>query len=225
MNVVTKDCTALNDSELVEMADISAINETGWEVGVLSKLKDEWVLVTSVFSENRLMGFAFASLERIGGTPALLIPAASFIRGADAEEVMNLLMSDLYRRVFLAFPDEDVLVCTKMTSYLNRQAYSGLQDVVPRHGYKPTGEQRAWGRRIAKRFSLDSRIDDKTFVVEGDSSPVTVFDYAPIDRPVSAETQAYRSVFEEVDTSRFDCVICFGWAMAEDLAEGALPGR
>ncbi len=225
MNVITKDCTALNDSELIEMADISATAEARLEAGLLSKLKDEWVLVTSVFAENELLGFAFASLERIGGTPSLLIPVASFVKSEDSEEAMRLLMSDLYRRAFLAFPDEDVLISTKMASHLSCCAYAGLTDVMPRYGYKPTGEQRAWGRRLAKRFSLDARMDDRTFLVEGDYSPVTVFDYSPPDVSSGKNSEIYKPLFDGVDQERFDCVISFGWAMAEDLAVGALPKR
>ena len=44
----TKDCTGLSDSELSEMADICADGTAGYDVGILSKHVEEWVLVTQV---------------------------------------------------------------------------------------------------------------------------------------------------------------------------------
>ncbi len=226
MEVITKDCTTLDDSEIAEMADISATGEACIEVGLLSKLKDEWVLVTKITEGNRLLGFSFANLERIGGTPSMLIPVASFVREPIAQDAMRLLMSDLYRRALLAFPDEDVLVSTKMSSYLGYQAYAGLEDILPVYGHKPTGEERAWGRRLAKRFSLETRMDDRTFLSKGDGSPVAVFDYKPFgdgNTDKDGTLDLYKPAFASIDRGNYDCIVSLGWAMAEDLATGALP--
>ena len=46
--VDTKDCTALSDAELVEMADLCAEGSHPHEVGTLSKQSEAWVLVTQV---------------------------------------------------------------------------------------------------------------------------------------------------------------------------------
>ena len=70
--VETKDCTALSDGELAEMADLVADGPAGFDIGLLSKQRDEWVLITQVRDAGRLMGFAFSTLERIGGTPCVL---------------------------------------------------------------------------------------------------------------------------------------------------------
>ncbi|MGK3933885.1 hypothetical protein ABI069_15175, partial [Enterococcus faecium] len=58
-------------------------------------------------------------------------------------------------------------------------AFTGLEDVCPRPGHKPSGEERAWSRRLAKRFGAEGRIDDRSFVVTGDGSATGVFDFAP----------------------------------------------
>ena len=66
--------------------------------------------------------------------------------------------------------------------FVNRAAlpaFSGLVDICPRPGYKVSGEERAWSRRLAKRFGADGRVDDRSFIVRGDSSPCPVFDYEP----------------------------------------------
>ena len=41
-DVETKDCTALSDAELGEMADICADGPAGFDVGLLSKQREEW---------------------------------------------------------------------------------------------------------------------------------------------------------------------------------------
>ena len=71
-DVETKDCTALSDGELADMADIVADGPAGLDIGVLSKQRDEWVLITQVRDGGHLLGFSFCTLERIGGTPCVL---------------------------------------------------------------------------------------------------------------------------------------------------------
>ena len=72
IDVETKDCTALSDAELGEMADICADGPAGYDVGMLSKQREEWVLVSQARDNDKLLGFSFCTLERIGGTPCLL---------------------------------------------------------------------------------------------------------------------------------------------------------
>src|SRR5271170_265902 len=165
------------------MADLCAEGTTGYEVGFLSKQRDEWVLVTHAREENKLRGFAFSTLERIGGTPSLLIGVASFAKTGSAEPSLKAAMRDLYRRAVLAFPDEDVLVGTKMVDCSAFRAYSGLTDIVPRPAHKASGEERAWGRRLAKRFGAEGQLDDRIFVIKGDTSPTGMLDFAPRKEP------------------------------------------
>ena len=35
------------------------------------------------------------------------------------------------------------------------EAYKLLTDIVPRPDHKASGEERAWGRRLAKRFGIE----------------------------------------------------------------------
>jgi len=75
--VGTKDCTSLSDNELAEMADLSADHESQFDIGFLSKQCEEWVLITTVREGTKLRGYSFCTLERIGGTPSMLIGVAS----------------------------------------------------------------------------------------------------------------------------------------------------
>ena len=110
IEVETKDCTSLGDADLVEMADLSADSPNAFEVGLLSKQAEEWVLVTEAREAGKLKGFSFCTLERIGGTPSLLIGAGHICRTTKRDTVLRAIMTDQARRSVLAFPDEDVLV-------------------------------------------------------------------------------------------------------------------
>jgi len=216
LKVETKDCTALSDSELSEMADLCAQADVGWDVGLLSKQCEEWVLVTQVSDGVKLAGFSFCTLERIGGTPSVLVGLASVHRGPRCEAALKALVGDQLRRAVLAFPDEDVLVGTRFATPAAFAAFAGLEDIVPRPGHKATGEERAWARRLAKRFGAEGRVDDRTSVLEGTGDPTVVLDFdcagaAAVDDDVAA-------FFTSLDRSRGDAVVAFGWAMAESLA-------
>src|SRR4051794_21351871 len=214
--VDTKDCTALSDAELGEMADICADGPAGYDVGLLSKQREEWVLITQAREGNKMVGFSFCTLERIGGTPSVLVGLASVKRNGKRDAVLKAIIGDQLRRAVLAFPDEDVLVGTRLLDPAGFQAFKGLEDVVPRPGHKATGEERAWARRLAKRFGAEGRIDDRTFVVTGDGSPCGVLDFETT-KPESIDADV-AALFESLDQGRRDCLIVFGWAMAEDLA-------
>ena len=221
IDVTTKDCTALADNELAEMADLCAEGSTGYEIGFLSKQREEWVLVTHAREGGKLRGFAFSTLERIGGTPSLLIGVGSFTKTRSAEPAMKAVMRDLYRRAVLAFPDEDVLLGTRVQDPAAYRALAGLTDVVPLPDHKATGEERAWGRRLAKRFGVEGQLDDRNFALEGDGNPMGFLDYAPKKAPAQAANVA--SLFATVDVARSDALVACGWAMAEDLAAATLP--
>jgi hypothetical protein len=218
IEVETKDCTALSDAELAEMADICADGPTRWEAGLLSKQAEAWVLITLARDNSKLKGFAFSTLERIGGTPSVLIGLASVRRGSRRDVVLKQLVNDLFRRAVLAFPDEDVLIGTRFVDPAGFEAYKTLADIVPRPGHKVSGEERAWGRRLAKRFGVENgHYDDRTFLATGDGAYPCVLDHSSL-KPESIDDEV-AAQFVGVDELRGDSLIAFGWAMAEDLAK------
>jgi hypothetical protein len=218
--VETKDCTALSDAELAEMGDLCSEREPQFEVGFLSKQREEWVLITHVREGKKLRGYSFCTLERIGGTPALLVGLASIDRTAKADSVLKHLMGDQYRRALLAFPDEDVLIGTRISAPEGFWAFAGLSEVVPRPGHKATGEERAWARRLAKRFGAEARIDDRTFVIAGEGSTAGALDHG--GPKVSEPDAEVTALLSAMDCANGDRLVVFGWAMAEDLASGKL---
>jgi hypothetical protein len=223
MDVDTKDCTALSDSELTEMADMCIEGPAGFEIGLLSKHRDLWVLITQVRESGKLQAFGFCTLERIGGTPALLIGLASIRRTSKRDAALKAMIADQLRRSLLAFPDEDVLVGTRMMEASAFAAFKGLVDIVPYPGKKATGEERAWGRRLAKRFGAEHRVDDRAFVITGDGSADGLLDHEMV-KPESISPEIAQ-FFEKLDRTNGDVVVTFGWAMAEELATRVAAGK
>jgi hypothetical protein len=215
IQIETKDCTALTDADLGEMADVSTSGGAGFEVGQLSKAKEDWVLAGTARVEGKLQGFSFATLERIGGTPCVLIGLVTIKRTSKRDTVLKAVMAEAYHRALMAFPDEDVLVGTRFVSPSGFEAFKALSDIVPRPGHKAVGEERAWGRRLAKRFAVDGTYDEQTFRVAGNGSLAPHFDHESL-KPDSADP-AVVAMFKGVKPSAGDCLIAFGWAMAEDL--------
>ncbi len=218
IQVETKDCTALGDAELAELADLCAEGPLPYEVGLLSKQAEAWVLITQATDNGKLKGFAFSTLERIGGTPSVLIGLASVKRTAKRDTVLRAIVHDQLRRAVLAFPDEDVLFGTRFASASGFEAFRTLNDIVPRPDHKASGEERAWGRRLAKRFALDTSLyDDRSFIATGTGSQPEVFDHESLKpEAIDANVAAF---FKGVTATRGDSLIAFGWAMAEDLAK------
>lgn len=216
IEIETKDCTALGDAELAELADLCADGPSRFEVGVLSKAAESWVLVTLARENGRLKGFSFSTLERIGGTPSVIVGLASIKRTAKRETVLRAIVHDQLRRAVLAFPDEDVLVGTRFATVSGYEAFRTLQEIVPRPDYLATGEERAWGRRLAKRFGIgSSRYDERSFMVRGDDAFPEVLDHETL-KPERLHP-GYAEFFVGIDPGRGDALIAFGWAMADDL--------
>ncbi len=216
LDVTTKDCTALSDSELAEMADICADGGHCYEVGTLSKQVEQWVLVTLVKEGNLLRGFSFSTLERIGGTPCILIGVASIRRTSKRDQVLRAIVGDNFRRALMAFPDEDVLVGTRMSDPGAIESFKLLTDIVPRPGHKASGEERAWGRRLAKRFGVDpDRYDDQSFKVTGDGAEPLVLDHESL-KPEKLDGD-FVAFFDDLDAAQGDCLVACGWVMAEEL--------
>ena len=205
------------------MADICSAGPAGFEIGLLSKQRDLWVLITQVRENAKLQGFGFCTLERIGGTPSLLIGLSSTRRNAKRETALRTMMADQLRRALLAFPDEDVLVGTRMIDPGAFSAFKGLDEIVPRPGHKASGEERAWSRRLAKRFGAEHRVDDRAFVIRGEGSAEGVLDHESL-KPESI-TEDVRGFFATLERANGDVLVTFGWAMAEDLAARVASGK
>ncbi len=223
--VDTKDAVGLTDSELEELANLTADRHVGFDIGFLSKQRDEWVTATRVFEGTKLRGYSFYSLDRIGGTPAIVLGIGAVDANGKGERAVDMVLADCYRRASLAFPDEDVLVTSRLFSPASYTVLQGLSEVVPRPGYKPNGEERAWARRLAKRFGAEGLVDDRTFHLKGDdSSPVGGIDFGTAKAGVAVDGNV-KGLFSGLNPAEGDRMIMCGWAMSEDLSAGRTPRR
>src|SRR3954452_9395990 len=215
IQVETKDGTALTDADLGELADMSASGGAGFEIGQLSKAKEDWVLAGTARIDGKLHGYSFATLERIGGTPCVLLGLVAVRRTSKRDAVLKAVMGEAYHRALMAFPDEDVLVGTRFASPAGFEAYRALSDIVPRPGHKAVGEERAWGRRLAKRFAVEGTYDEQTLRVTGTCrlAPCCVHESL---KPEAVDPDV-AAMFTGLRPEAGDCLIAFGWAMAEDL--------
>ena len=132
IQVETKDCTALTDAELEEMADMGGGAPGAIDIGLLSKAKEDWVLCSTARIDEKLHGFMFSTLERIGGTPVRAARPRQREADVRRDTVLKGLMNEAYHRALMAFPDEDVLVGTRLGAPSGFDAFKALADIVPR---------------------------------------------------------------------------------------------
>lgn len=217
--ITTRDCSVLSDGELASMADLAAANEVNFDIGYLSKVREDWVLATDIRQDGELKGFSFYTLERIGGTPAVIIGVLVVQKCEGARDVLYALREGQFRKALLAFPDEDVLVGSKLTDVGAFEVFEDLVDIVPKPGHKPTGEERAWARRLARRYGSESRVDDRTFIFRGIGEVTGYSAYVPVKH--SGVFRDYDEFFEPLSQDSNDTLIALGWVMAEELAKFA----
>jgi hypothetical protein len=211
VRVQTNDASALTDSDLDEFASMGG----AFGIGEVSKAKEDWVLITTARIDEKLHGFMFSTLERIGGTPCVLLGLISVKRSTKRDQVLRALMKEAYHRALMAFPDEDVVVGSRFVSADALIAFKDLDDVTPRPGARAVGEERAWGRRLAKRFECDSGYDEQSFAVTTNGQKGFI-DYEAA-KPESVD----RTQIALFTSSPKDCgaLIVYGWTMAEDLVK------
>jgi len=221
MNVESRDSVSLKPAELDEFGQLLAAAGLPVSDEALDHQVEQFPLVVFAQSEGEVQGIMLGSLERIGGTPSILWGTGVARRGKNAAATLKGLTGELSRRAAISFPDEDVLVATRLcqaSAYTLLQTYA---NVVPRPGYTPNGEDRAWGRRLAKRFGVDGHFDDREFrvAVKGRKPPcVPVLDASGIKATGGSKIVG---LVGDLDATRGQAMIAFGWAVAEELAAGS----
>ena len=211
VSVTTNDASALTDGDLDEMGSMGG----AFDIGAISKAKEDWVLATTARIEGKLHGFMFSTLERIGGTPCVLIGMLSVRRHSKRDTVLRGLMHEAYHRALMAFPDEDVVMGSRFVIPDGLDAFEKLDQVTPAPGSRAVGEERAWGRRLAKRFGVDSKYEAENFIAHQGQSAFLDFESAKpekIDRDIA-------KMFAPVDAKAGDAMVVYGWTMAEDLVK------
>ena len=220
MNVESRDSVSLKPAELDEFGQLLASNGLSIADEELDRQVEAFPLVVVVDLGGDVQGMMLGSLERIGGTPSILWGMGAVRKGKNATAALKTMTGELSRRAAISFPDEDVIVAARLAApscYVLLQNYA---NVVPRPGYTPNGEDRAWGRRLAKRYGVDPHFDDRAFkiAVKGRKPHcVPVLDTSPVKATGGAKIV---SLVGQLDAARGQAMIAFGWAVAEELAAG-----
>jgi hypothetical protein len=208
--VETRDCAALTDADLDEMASMGG----AFDIGVLSKAKEDWVLCTTARVDDKLHGYTFSTLERIGGTPCVLVGLMSVKRTSKRDQVLKGLMGEAFHRALMAFPDEDVVLGSRFVAVDALEAFKQVDELIPRPGHRAVGEERAWGRRLAKRFGVDSSYDEQSFVVKSNGQS-GFLDHETL-KPDRIKPDLV-ALFDPVNAKKGASLVVHGWVMAEDL--------
>jgi hypothetical protein len=216
MAVESRDSVSLKPAELDELGQFVASIGLPLADQQLDTHVEQFPLVAICVEDDGVHGFLFGSLERIGGTPCILWGLGATRKGRTARPTLEGLVGELYRRAAISFPDEDVLVAGRIAHPAAYSLVSGLSDVCPRPKYTPNGEERAWGRRLARRFGCDARYDDRAFKVKKGGGAEPVLDA----RHVKLGGKAAVELVGVLDPAKGEALIAYGWAMAEQLADG-----
>jgi hypothetical protein len=96
------------------------------------------------------------------------------------------------------------------------EAFKQLDEMIPRSGHRAVGEERAWGRRLARRFGVDASYDEQSFVVK--SNGQNGFIDHESSKPEKI-TDSAQSLFADVPAAKGGSLIVHGWTMAEDLVK------
>jgi hypothetical protein len=212
VEVVTRDSSSLSDAELDDLAAMGG----AFGIGAISKAKEAWVLFTVATIGGKINGFTFSTLERIGGTPCVLLGMMSVKRTAKRDAVLKGLMTEAYHRALMAFPDEDVVVGSRFATVDGLEAFKSVSEMIPRPGHRAVGEERAWGKRLARRFGVESAYDEQSFVVKSNGqSGFLDHESAKPDKI----TKEFGELFKAVPKTKNGVLIVHGWTMAESLAK------
>jgi hypothetical protein len=214
MDVDIRDSASLKPAELDELSQVLRKAGSPLPETTIDDQVERFSRVTVVMDEDEISGFLFGSLERIGGTPCVLWGLGT-TTVEEPRPVLEAMTTELYRRAAISVPDEDVLVAGRIAHPALYQLFGTLQEPCPRPGYRASGEDRAWGRRLAKRFGCDASYDDRAFRAAGNGTAEPKLD-VPLNGDVPEPAVA--ELLAPVEADKGDTLIAFGWAPAESLA-------
>lgn len=217
MHIESRDSSSVKPAELDEFGQL--LESVGLPLdSQLEAQLDKYPLLVVANTDGLIEGFLFGSLERLGGTPCILWGLGAIRKSKASPDVLKSMTGELFRRAAISFPDEDVLVGVRLSHPSVYSTLSKLKDIVPRKNYEPTGEEKQWGKRLAKRFDCGERYDSSTFKVKAGKRPEPIFDASTVKSGGKAATDMVGTR----NPVKGEAMISFGWAMAEQLANGKL---
>jgi hypothetical protein len=123
-------------------------------------------------------------------------------------------MGEAFHRALMAFPDEDVVIGSRFVTVDALEAFKQVDELIPRPGHRAVGEERAWGRRLAKRFGVDASYDEQSFVAKSNGQSGFLDHETLKPEKIKPELAA---LFATVNPKKGGSMVVHGWVMAEDL--------
>ena len=146
----------------------------------------------------------------------MILGAGSVARTSRRSTVLQALVAEQLHRAVMAFPDEDVLMGVRLNDPSTFEVFKVLSNVIPRPGHGANGEERAWGRRLAKRYRIgNSAYDPRAFLATGDGGQAAVLDYESL-RPERIDP-ALGDLMGTLERDRGDSLVAVAWATAGRL--------
>jgi hypothetical protein len=96
------------------------------------------------------------------------------------------------------------------------EAFKPLSDIIPRPNHRAVGEERAWGRRLAKRFGVEANYDEQSFVVKAAGQSGFIDHESSKPEKINADVAA---LFDKVPANKGGVLIVHGWTMTESLVK------
>ena len=86
--------------------------------------------------------------------------------------------------------------------------------MIPRPDHRAVGEERAWGKRLARRFGCESTYDEQSFVIKsnGQSGFLDFESSKPGKAPADVT-----ALFKNVSAKKSGALVVHGWTMTENL--------
>lgn len=210
----------VSDSELEEMSAMCEGLPQSFSLGFLSKEAESWVQLTRVSERNALKGFSFYTLERLGGTPCIIIGSTSILQISKRSTILKSIIKEQLKKAVMAFPDEDVLIGARFSKFLGTELFNNFVDLIPRPGHKSNGEEMAWGKRLATKYGIGAKgYDSTTSIIKGNGDFSSVIDYESLT-PEKLDKKM-KKLFANVEEKKRDSLIVYGWARSKYLLKHA----
>ena len=88
--------------------------------------------------------------------------------------------------------------------------------MIPRPGHRAVGEERAWGRRLSKRFGVERAYDEQSFIVKSAGQAGFLDHESTKPEKINADIAA---MFDKVAANKGGALIVHGWTMTESLVK------
>ena len=168
--------------------------------------------VLKVNNEKNVLGYRNKQFLEKGW----VTPETQELREKQSQKSVIMAAYEKLRDNIASVPPGTYYVPSHMVTDDNLEAFKQLDDMIPRPAHRAVGEERAWGKRLARRFGVDSHYDEQSFVVKANGQSGFLDHETSKPDKVKADIA---TLFAGVDQRKGGSLVVHGWVMAEDLVK------